>query len=126
MIGSLRKKAIRKSMKRPLLIRCCLPFVLLIFANPTWADRLAKSAQVVIVIDYGSVDLTRLHQLEDELDIIAKQTNSGELDGDEVTLDGRKASIYMKSVDTDRLVKAIRPALKKHDFSRHALISLDG
>lgn len=113
-------------MKRPLLIRCCLPFVLVIFANPTWADSLAKDAQVVIVMDYGSVDLTRLHQLEDELDVIAKQTNSGELDGDEVTLGGRQASIYMKSVDPDRLIKAMRPALKKHDSSRNALISLGG
>lgn len=126
MIGSLRLKATRKSMEHPLLIPCCLPLVLVIFANPTWADSLAKSTQVAIVMDYGSVDLTRLHQLEDELDVIAKQTNSGELDGDEVTLDGRQASIYMKSVYPDRLIKAIRPALKKHDFSREALISLGG
>ncbi|WP_175843691.1 hypothetical protein [Burkholderia contaminans] len=101
-----------------------LPFLLLIFATPTWADSVAKSDQVVIVMDYGSLDLTRLHQLEDELDVIVKQTHSGKLDGDEVTLDGRKASIYMKSVDTDRLIKAIRPALKTHDFSRDAHVSL--
>jgi len=113
-------------MKRLVLIPCCLPFVLLIFANPTWADSLAKSAQVVIVMDYGSVDLTRLHELEDELGVIAKQTNSGELDGDEVTLGGRQASIYMKSVAPELLIKAIRPALKQHDFSRDALVSLGG
>ncbi|WP_210237200.1 hypothetical protein, partial [Mesorhizobium sp. M3A.F.Ca.ET.174.01.1.1] len=63
-------------MKPPLLILRCLSVVLLVFANPTWANSLAKSDQVVIVMDYGSVDLTRLHQLEDELDVIAKQTNS--------------------------------------------------
>lgn len=113
-------------MKRPVLHPRCLPFLLFIFAVPTWADNLADSEQVVIVMDYGSLDLTRLRQLEDELDVIAKQTNSGELDGDEVTSDGRKASIYMKSVDTGRLIKAIRPALKTHDFSRDAHIGLGG
>lgn len=113
-------------MKCLLLILCCLPFMLLIFAIPTWAGSLAKSVQVVIVINYGSVDLARLHELEDELDFIAKQSNSGELDGDEVTLGGRQASIYMKSVAPDLLIKAIRPALKKHDFSRDALVSLGG
>ncbi|CAN0621498.1 conserved exported protein of unknown function [Burkholderia multivorans] len=116
----------RKSMKRFLLIPRCLPFLLLIFAKPTWADEFAKNNQVVIVMDYDSLDLTRLHQLEDELDVIAKKTNSGELDGDEVTLDGRKASIYMKSVDTGRLIKAILPALRGHDFSRGAHISFGG
>ncbi|ODP32114.1 hypothetical protein A9762_05175 [Pandoraea sp. ISTKB] len=81
--------------------------------------------QVVIVMDYGSRDLTRLYQLEDELGVIAKQASSGELDGHEVTIDGRKATIYMKSVDADRLIAAIRPVLKSHDFSRDAHISLD-
>lgn len=113
-------------MKHPSLIPCCLAFALLISAAPTWAANLAKSNQVVIVLDYGSVDLTRLHRLEDELDVVAKETNSGELDGDEVTPDGRKASIYMKCADTDRLIKAIRPILKAHDFSRDAHVSSGG
>jgi hypothetical protein len=102
------------------------PLLLLILASATWADNFSKGNQVVIVMDYGSRDLTRLHQLEDELDIIAKQTNSGEFDGDEIAIDGRKATIYMKSVDTARLIEAIRPALKVHDFSRDAHISFGG
>jgi hypothetical protein len=112
-------------MKRPPRSSRSLPFLLLIFASPLWAGDLAKSDQVVIVMDYSSLDLTRLHRLEDELDVIAKQTDSGELDGDEVT-PGRKASIYLKCADTDRLINAIRPALKTHDFSRDARIGLGG
>ncbi|WP_322053264.1 hypothetical protein [Paraburkholderia bannensis] len=112
-------------MKRFLLILTCLPFSVPAFSELAWADN-TKSDQVVIVVDYGSPDLTRLHQLEDELDAIAKQTKSGELDGDEVTIDGRQASIYMKSIDTQRLTTAVRPALRAHDFSRNARIRVGG
>jgi hypothetical protein len=76
-------------------------------------------------MDYGSLDLTRLHRLEDELDVIAKQTDSGELDGDEV-MPGREASIYLKRAGTHRLIRAIRAALKAHDFARDARISVGG
>ncbi|WP_321845727.1 hypothetical protein [Paraburkholderia bannensis] len=112
-------------MKRFLLILSCLPFSVPAFSELAWADN-TKSDQVVIVVDYGSPDLTRLHQLEDELDAIAKQTNSGELDGDEVTLDSHQASIYMRSTDTEKLMKAIRPTLRAHDFSRDARIRVGG
>lgn len=97
--------------------------LLLVLASATWADNFSGGDEVFIVMEYGSLDLTRLHQLEEELDVIAKQTNSGKLDGDEVAIDGSKATIYMKSVDANRLIEAIRPALKGHDFSRDAHIS---
>ncbi|WP_174911434.1 hypothetical protein [Burkholderia diffusa] len=105
-------------------IQCAVPFLLLIFGKPTWPAPLAESNRVVIAVDYGSRDLTRLHQLEDELDLLARETKSGELDGDEVAVDGSKASIYMNCADTRKLIETIRHVLKAHDFSRNARISV--
>lgn len=111
-----------KYMNQRLLIQCAVLFLFLVFGKPTWAAPLAESNQIVIAVDYGSLDLTRLHQLEDELESVARETKLGELDGDEVTVDGGKASIYMTSVHTDKLIDAIRPVLKTYDFSRDAHI----
>ncbi len=113
-----------KYMNHRLLIQCAVLFLPLVFGKPAWAAPLTESNQIVIAVDYGSLDLTRLHQLEDELDLVAREAKSGELDGDEVTVDGSKASIYMKSADTEKLIDAIRPVLKAHDFSRNAHISV--
>ena len=96
------------------------------FAAPGWASGTVAGAQVVISLGYGSRDLTLLHQLEDELDDAARAANCGELDGDDIAPDGRSASIYMTSGDGDRLIRAIRPILKAHDFSQNAHITIGG
>ena len=109
-------------MKNPLLIPRSLPFLLLAVASPSQADNVVEGTQVTIVVGYGNHDLTSLHQLEDELDAVAKAANVGELDGDEVALDGSRASIYMIARHADLLIKAIRPVLKAHEFSRDAQV----
>jgi hypothetical protein len=109
-------------MKRPLLIPCSLPLLLLVFANPSQADSAIEGTQVRIVVGYGNRDLTPLHQLEDELNAAAKAANVGELDGDEAALDGSQASIYMTARHADLLIKTIRPVLKTHEFARDAHI----
>ena len=88
-------------------IRRYLLLLFLVIATPSWAGGTVAGVQVVISLGYGSRDLTLLHQLEDELDDAARAANCGELDGDEITPDGRSASIYMTSGDGDRLVRAI-------------------
>ncbi|WP_155681532.1 hypothetical protein [Burkholderia stagnalis] len=82
-----------KSMNQRLLTQCAVLFLFLVSGKPTWAAPLAESNQIVIAVDYGSLDLTRLHQLEDELESVARETKLGELDGDEVTVDGGKGGI---------------------------------
>jgi hypothetical protein len=109
-------------MKCPLLIPCSLPLLLLVLANISQADSVIEGTQVRIVVGYGNRDLTSLHQLEDELEAAAKAANVGELDGDEVALDGSQASIYMTARHADLLIKTIRPVLQAHEFARDAHI----
>ncbi|CAB3745484.1 hypothetical protein LMG24238_07620 [Paraburkholderia sediminicola] len=71
-------------------------------------------------------DLTQLHQLEDELEVDAKEASAGELDGDEVVPDGSEASIYLTTREADLLIKTIRLVLKAHEFSRDARIMKGG
>lgn len=57
-------------------------------STPSFADSVDPGTQVRIVVMYHDRDLTRLHQLEDELDAAATTASAGQLDGDEVAVDG--------------------------------------
>ncbi|MDN7179669.1 hypothetical protein M0D69_17065 [Caballeronia sp. SEWSISQ10-4 2] len=110
-------------MKRILLIQGVLFLLLAGDTVPGWAAMPIDGSEVVVVVTYGSRDLTRLHQLEDELDAAARAANAGELDGDEVALDGSQASFYMKAKNAGLLIKAIHPVLVSHEFSRSARVN---
>ncbi|MFM0555576.1 hypothetical protein P0D69_32055 [Paraburkholderia sediminicola] len=49
-----------------------MPFLFIVFSSPGWADSVVEGTRVEIVMSYGNRDLTRPHQLEDELDIAAR------------------------------------------------------
>ncbi|TKC86844.1 hypothetical protein FAZ69_19585 [Trinickia terrae] len=108
---------------RSVAIRFGLSFLSLVSATSSNAtDGVGEETQVAIVVGYHDRNLASLHQLEDELDAVARAAHTGELDGDEVALDGSQVSIYMTARQVDLLIKTIRPVLKAHEFSRNARI----
>lgn len=109
-------------MTRASLIPILVALSLLLSTTRSWADNIVKGGQVEIVVNYGNRDLTRLHELEDELDAAAKAEEAGQLDGDEVASNGSRASIYMTTRHVALLVKTVGPILKAHEFSRDAHI----
>lgn len=102
----------------PIIVSLSIP----LSTTRSWGDNVVKRSQVEIVVNYGNRDLTLLHGLEDELDAAAKSARAGQLDGDEVALDGSRASIYMTARHAALLVKTVGPILKAHQFSRDARI----
>ena len=82
------------------------------------------SEQAVIVqFNYGSKDLSRLFQLEDELEKAIGSAKVGVFDGDEVAVDGSDGSLYMYGPDADRLFGVIEPILKSSAFMRGARVT---
>jgi hypothetical protein len=82
----------------------------------------AKSAEhaVVVHFQYGSTDLSRLFQLEEKLESAIAAASAGELDGNEVAVDGSDGFLYMYGPDADRLFEAIRPVLEATSFMKGA------
>jgi len=84
----------------------------------------APEHAVIVYFQYGSTDLSELFALEDELERVIAAAQAGELDGNEVALDGSDARLYMYGRDADALFAAIRPTLEASPFMKGATVKL--
>ncbi|WP_174875592.1 hypothetical protein [Vogesella oryzae] len=83
----------------------------------------AASEQAVIVhFKYGSKNLQRLFELEDQLEKAISKAGIGEYDGNEVAVDGSDGYLYMYGPSADRLVEVITPILESTSFTRGATV----
>lgn len=80
--------------------------------------------EIVVHFAYGSKDLTRLFALEDELEKAILAAGVGELDGNEVNVDGSDGYLFMYGQNADTLFEAIKPILDKTPFMRGAQVKL--
>jgi hypothetical protein len=91
------------------------------------AEPAAKPMEhaVVVHFDYiGSTDLQPLFSVEEQLETAIAAASAGELDGNEVAVDGSDGFLYMYGPDADRLFAAVRPVLEACSFMRGARITL--
>jgi hypothetical protein len=75
---------------------------------------------VIVTFPYGSGDLQRLFDLEDDLIVAIEAAGVGKFDGNEVAVDGSEASLYMYGPDADRLWEAVEPALRGCEWLKTA------
>ena len=64
---------------------------------------------VIIKFRYGSTNLDKLFELEDQLEKAISEAKAGEYDGNEIAVDGSDGSLYMYGPDADRLLDVIEP-----------------
>ena len=79
---------------------------------------------VIVHFEYGSKDLQRLFELEDQLERAVEVQGVGEFDGNEIAVDGSDGSFYMYGPDADRLFAAIRPVLLATTAVKSAVATL--
>jgi hypothetical protein len=79
---------------------------------------------IIVHFKYGRRDLTALRDVERELEQAIEVAGAGELDGDELAVDGSDGSLYMYGPDADRLFAAVRPVLEATPFMRGATVRL--
>ena len=91
-------------------------------AAPTPDAQVLKKPEhaVIIHFQYGSTDLQRLFTLEDKIEEALARAQAGELDGNEVAVDGSDGFLYLYGPDADELFKAIEPALRGASFMQGA------
>ena len=79
---------------------------------------------VIVHFEYGSTDLSRLFALEERVEDALATAKAGDLDGNEVAVDGSDGFLYMYGPDADRLFDAVLPVLKAADFMAGARVTL--
>jgi len=77
---------------------------------------------VIIKFRYGSTNLDRLFELEDQLDEAISKAEVGEYDGNEIATDGSDGSLYMYGPDADRLLEVVEPIIRANSFMKGAQV----
>ena len=93
----------------------------------TAADKPAPQAAVHAVIvqfNFPSGDLKKIIEVEDQLAKALEETGAGELDGNEIALDGRDNLFYLYGPDADKLYAAIEPVLLSLEMLSQARVLL--
>jgi hypothetical protein len=77
---------------------------------------------VIIKFRYGSTNLDRLFELEDQLNEAISKAEVGEYDGNEIATDGSDGSLYMYGPDADRLLEVVEPIIRASSFMKGAQV----
>src|SRR5262245_44490882 len=80
-----------------------------------------EHALIVKFFHYGekfSQDLSALFALEDELEAALKQSEAGEVDGNEIAVDGADGFIFMYGPDADEMFKAVEQILRTSEVTK--------
>jgi hypothetical protein len=85
---------------------------------------MSSEHSVIIHFLYGSTDLSRLFALEDELSSVVDTSGVGEVDGNEIAVDGSDGYLFLYGPDADKLFNAIKPVLESTDFMKGAKVTL--
>lgn len=87
--------------------------------QPEQQDEPVEHA-VIVHFQYGSVNLSPLHELEDRVEAAIEAHGVGEYDGHEIAIDGSDGLLYMYGPDADVLFETVRPVLETSAFMRGA------
>jgi hypothetical protein len=77
---------------------------------------------VIIKFRYGSTDLVKLFELEDQLREALSKAKVGEYDGNEIAIDGSDGALYMYGPDANRLLEVVEPMIQAVSFMKDAQV----
>jgi hypothetical protein len=89
--------------------------------QPAQKPKLAEQA-VIVYFQYGSLDLSRLYELENRVESAIVKHGAGEYDGHEVAVDGSDGVLYMYGPNADLLFETVRPILETALFMHGAKV----
>ena len=88
------------------------------------APQAAVEHAVIVQFNFPSGDLKKIIEVEDQLAKALEETGAGELDGNEIALDGRDNLFYLYGPDADKLYEAIEPVLLSLEMLSQARVLL--
>ena len=87
-------------------------------------EAIAPQHAVIVQFNFPSGNLDRIFELEDQLAKAIEGAAAGELDGNEIAVDGRDNLFYMYGPDADKLYAAIEPVVLSCDLLSEARVLL--
>jgi len=93
-------------------------------AQPRQPAKQAEVAEqaVIVYFQYGSLDLSRLYELEDRVEAAIVKVGAGEYDGHEIAVDGSDGVLYMYGPNADLLFETVHPILETTQFMHGAKV----
>jgi hypothetical protein len=97
-----------------------------------WGEALGRGTEpgqmrepaVIVRFDYGESNLDALHELEDRLTQALAKTDVGECDGNDVTPDLSKATLYLYGSDAEHIFAVAEPILVRAECVRNGMATL--
>jgi len=93
-------------------------------APATAPTAAAPQHAVIVQFNFPSGDLDRIIELEDQLAKAVEGAPVGELDGNEIAVDGRDNLFYLYGPDADKLYAAIEPVVLSWEMLSEARVLL--
>src|SRR5689334_12035387 len=84
----------------------------------------APQHAVIVQFNFPSGNLDRIIELEDQLAKAVEAARVGELDGNEIAVDGRDNLFYLYGPDADKLYAAIEPVVLSWEMLSEARVLL--
>lgn len=97
------------------------------FIDKIWkkdAEPSAPEQAVIVQFNFPSGNLDRIFEIEDQLAKAVEEPAVGQLDGNEIAVDGRDNLFYMYGPDADKIFAAIEPVLLQWDVLSEAKVLL--
>ena len=93
-------------------------------AQPTQPAQQVKRVEqaVIVYFRYGSLDLSRLYELENRVESAIAKDGVGEYDGHEIAVNGGDGVLYMYGSNADVLFETVRPILETVQFMHGAKV----
>jgi hypothetical protein len=84
----------------------------------------APEQAVVVRFNFPAAEIDRIFQIEDQLAKAVETGSIGQLDGNEIAVDGRDNLFYFYGADADSIFAAIEPVLLQWDILSEARVLL--
>jgi hypothetical protein len=88
------------------------------------AEPAVANHAMVVQFNFASGNLDRIFEVEDQLAKAVEGASAGELEGNEIAVDGRDCLFYLYGPDADRLYAAVEPVLLSSELLSEARVLL--
>ena len=85
---------------------------------------MATEQAVIVQFNFPAGSLDRIFEIEDQLASAVEEKSAGQLDGNEIAVDGRDNLFYLYGPDADKIYAAIEPVLLAWDMLSEARVHL--
>ena len=102
----------------------CIILIVFCIQSCNKGEKQMVEQAVIVNFNYGSTDLTKLYDLEDELEQRLNNSSVGEFDGHDIAVDGSTVTLYFYGDEARQLYDTVKDILTKNPLLNRAKVTL--